>query len=237
VVSIFGVRTPLQLTDLPVAVLLLLAMSSLGVRGIVLAGWSARSPCPLLGAMRSCAQVVSYAIALGLSFIAVFLYAGSLSTTAIVNAQASGAPFHLLGLVWHWPSWYAVVLFPSFVVYLFTIVAEASRLPFDLPGGEGGDRRRLPHRICLAEIRHTPASRIRTRPWMLAPWRARPYHVPRRDQTAASGRTAARQGSGHEPGQAKREPLRLGRGERESQGQQPGGAIAGAAAPCRRVPR
>src|SRR5690242_808368 len=86
-VSIFGVRTPLQLTDLPVAVLLVLAMSSIGVYGIVLAGWSSASPYSLLGGLRSSAQVISYEIAMGLSFVAVFLYAGSLSTSAIVNSS------------------------------------------------------------------------------------------------------------------------------------------------------
>ena len=86
-------------------VLLVLAMSSLGVYGIVLAGWSSQSPYALLGGLRSSAQVVSYEIAMGLSFVAVCLYAGSLSTTAIVNAQANGAPFHLFGVILHWPSW------------------------------------------------------------------------------------------------------------------------------------
>ena len=82
-------QTPLQLTDLPVAVLLVLAMGSIGVYGIVLAGWSSGSPYSLLGGLRSAAQVISYEIAMGLSFVAVFLYAGSLSTSEIVNAQAS----------------------------------------------------------------------------------------------------------------------------------------------------
>jgi NADH-quinone oxidoreductase subunit H len=136
-VSIFGVRTPLQLTDLPVAVLLVLAMSSIGVYGIVLAGWASTSPYPLLGGLRSSAQVVSYEIAMGLSFVAVFLYAGSLSTSAIVNAQASGNEFHLGGVPLHYPSWFAVLLFPSFVIYLITMVGETNRLPFDLPEGEG----------------------------------------------------------------------------------------------------
>jgi NADH-quinone oxidoreductase subunit H len=136
-VSIAGVRTPLQLTDVPVAVLLVLAMSSIGVYGIVLAGWSAQSPYPLLGGLRSSAQVISYEIAMGLSFVAVFLYSGSLSTTAIVNAQASGAPFRLFGVILHWPSWFAVLLFPSFLIYLVTMVGEVNRLPFDLPEGEG----------------------------------------------------------------------------------------------------
>jgi NADH-quinone oxidoreductase subunit H len=122
-VSIFHHHTPLQLADLPVAVLLILAMSSVGVYGIVLAGWASGSPYSLLGALRSAAQVISYEIAMGLSFVAVFLYAGSLSTTAIVSAQQH--------------EWYAWLLPVSFVVYLFTMVGETNRLPFDLPEGEG----------------------------------------------------------------------------------------------------
>src|SRR5690349_5677281 len=136
-VSIFGVRTPLQLADLPVGVLLVLAMSSIGVYGIVLAGWSSASPYSLLGGLRSSAQVISYEIAMALSFVAVFLYAGSLTTTQIVTAQAHGAPFHLFGITLHAPSWFAVLLIPSFVIYLITMVGETNRLPFDLPEGEG----------------------------------------------------------------------------------------------------
>jgi NADH-quinone oxidoreductase subunit H len=136
-VSIFGQQTPLQLTDLPVAVLLVLAMSSMGVYGIVLAGWASGSPYALLGGLRSSAQVISYEIAMGLSFVAVFLYAGSLSTSQIVAAQAHGNPFHLAGVTLHVPSWYAVLLIPSFLVYLVTMVGETNRLPFDLPEGEG----------------------------------------------------------------------------------------------------
>ncbi len=137
IVSIFGVRTPLQLTDLPVAVLLVLAMSSMGVYGIVLAGWSASSPYSLLGGLRSSAQVISYEIAMGLAFVPVFLYAGSLSTTAIVSAQAHGTEFHWFGVGLHYPSWFAVLLLPSFLIYLVTMVGETNRLPFDLPEGEG----------------------------------------------------------------------------------------------------
>jgi NADH-quinone oxidoreductase subunit H len=136
-VSIFGVRTPLQVADLPVGVLLVLAMSSIGVYGIVLAGWSSGSPYSLLGGLRSSAQVISYEIAMALSFVAVFLYAGSLTTTQIVTAQAHGAPFHLFGVTLHAPSWFAVLLIPSFVIYLITMVGETNRLPFDLPEGEG----------------------------------------------------------------------------------------------------
>jgi NADH-quinone oxidoreductase subunit H len=137
IVSVAGVRTPLQLTDLPVAVLLILAMSSMGVYGIVLAGWSANSPYSLLGGLRSSAQVISYEIAMGLAFVPVFLYAGSLSTSQIVAAQINGPEFHLFGAILHWPSWFAVLLLPSFLIYIVTMVGETNRLPFDLPEGEG----------------------------------------------------------------------------------------------------
>jgi NADH-quinone oxidoreductase subunit H len=137
IVSIAGHRTPLQLTDLPVAVLLVIAMSSLGVYGIVLAGWSAHSPYSLLGGLRSSAQVISYEIAMSLAFVPVFLYSGSLSTSQIVAAQIHGSEFHFFGYIWHWPSWYAVLLLPSFLIYLITMVGETNRLPFDLPEGEG----------------------------------------------------------------------------------------------------
>jgi NADH-quinone oxidoreductase subunit H len=137
IVSIAGVKTPLQLADLPVGVLLVLAMSSLGVYGIVLAGWSSSSPYALLGGLRSSAQVISYEIAMGLAFVPVFLYSGSLSTTAIVQAQAHGTEFHWFGVGLHYPSWFAVLLLPSFLIYLVTMVGETNRLPFDLPEGEG----------------------------------------------------------------------------------------------------
>ena len=138
VVSIAGHKTPLQLTDLPVAVLLVLAMSSVGVYGVVLAGWASRSPYALLGGLRSSAQVISYEIAMGLSFVAVFLYAGSLSTSQIVSAQAGGGTASFFGLfTFDTPSWNAIVLFPSFVIYVFTMMGESNRIPFDLPEGEG----------------------------------------------------------------------------------------------------
>ncbi|MFI9551815.1 NADH-quinone oxidoreductase subunit NuoH [Nonomuraea endophytica] len=123
VVSLFGVRTPLQLVDLPVAVLFMLAMGAVSVYGVVLAGWSSRSPYALLGGLRSAAQVVSYEIAMGLSFVGVFLFAGTLSTSEIVGAQEQ--------------TWFAVLLLPSFLVYVACMFGEAARIPFDLPEGEG----------------------------------------------------------------------------------------------------
>jgi len=122
-VSIFGVQTPLQLTDFPVSVLYVLAIASIGIYGIVLAGWSSGSTYPLLGGLRSSAQMISYEIAMGLSFVAVFLYAGSMSTSQIVAAQQ--------------PIWYAVILLPSFLIYVTAMVGETNRAPFDLPEAEG----------------------------------------------------------------------------------------------------
>lgn len=122
-VSIFGVETPLQLTDFPVSVLYVLAIASIGIYGIVLAGWSSGSTYPLLGGLRSTAQMISYEIAMGLSFVAVFLFAGSMSTSQIVTAQE--------------PIWYAVILLPSFLIYVTSMVGETNRAPFDLPEAEG----------------------------------------------------------------------------------------------------
>ncbi|MFM2175133.1 MAG: hypothetical protein RLZZ527_209 [Actinomycetota bacterium] len=122
-VFFFGEETVMQLTDLPVGVLYILAAASVGVYGIVLAGWSSGSTYPLLGGLRSSAQVISYEIAMGLSFVAVFMYAGSMSTSDIVAAQSQ------------W--WNAVVLFPSFVIYVISMVGETNRAPFDLAEAEG----------------------------------------------------------------------------------------------------
>jgi NADH-quinone oxidoreductase subunit H len=122
-VTMFGRQTAMQLTDIPVGVLYILAIASVGVYGIVLAGWSSGSTYPLLGGLRSSAQVISYEIAMGLSLVAVFIYAGSMSTSDIVAAQSS------------W--WYAVVLFPSFAIYAISMVGETNRAPFDLAEAEG----------------------------------------------------------------------------------------------------
>ncbi|MGR3937298.1 NADH-quinone oxidoreductase subunit NuoH [Streptomyces sp. BRA346] len=122
-VSVFGHRTAMQLTDLPIAVLYILATASVGIYGIVLAGWSSGSTYPLLGGLRSCAQMISYEIAMGLSFAAVFLYSGSMSTSQIVASQQD--------------RWYVVLLPVSFLIYIVAMVGETNRAPFDMPESEG----------------------------------------------------------------------------------------------------
>jgi NADH-quinone oxidoreductase subunit H len=136
VVSMFGHKTALQLTDVPVSVLVLLACSSMAVYGVVLAGWASGSTYPLLGGLRSSAQMISYEVAMGLSIVAVFMTAGSMSTSQIVAAQAQGNEVKLLGMTLTTPSWYAVLLFPSFIIYCISAVGETNRAPFDLPEAE-----------------------------------------------------------------------------------------------------
>ncbi|PHQ50970.1 NADH-quinone oxidoreductase subunit H [Streptomyces cinnamoneus] len=122
-VSVFGHRTTMQLTDLPIAVLYILAVASVGIYGIVLAGWSSGSTYPLLGGLRSCAQMISYEIAMGAAFASVFLYSGSMSTSTIVEAQHD--------------RWYVLLLPVSFLIYIATMVGETNRAPFDMPESEG----------------------------------------------------------------------------------------------------
>lgn len=122
-VNMFGVTTPLQLTDFPVAVLYILAAAALGVYGIVLGGWSSGTTYPLLGAVRSTAQVISYELGMGLSLVSVFILAGSMSTSEIVSSQTQ--------------IWWFLPLLPAFVLYIISMVGETNRLPFDLPEAEG----------------------------------------------------------------------------------------------------
>ncbi len=117
------ITTPLQLTDMPVAVIFILAIASIGIYGIVLGGWSSGSTYSLLGGLRSSAQMISYEVAMGLALVAVFLHAGSMSTSEIVDSQKD--------------VWFAFTLFPSFLIYMIAMVGETNRAPFDLPEAEG----------------------------------------------------------------------------------------------------
>lgn len=124
-VSWFGQVTRVQLADPPIGVLLVLALSSIAVYGVMLAGWSSGSKYPLLGSVRASAQMISYEAALGLSLAAVLMTAGTLSTSGIVSAQNSITKWHLLST--------GVV---PFVVFLIAMTAELNRPPFDLVEAE-----------------------------------------------------------------------------------------------------
>ena len=108
---------------MPVAVLFVMAIASIGIYGIVLGGWSSGSTYSLLGGLRSSAQMISYEVAMGLALVSVFLYAGSMSTSEIVAAQDD--------------LWFGLILMPSFVIYVISMIGETNRAPFDLPEAEG----------------------------------------------------------------------------------------------------
>ncbi len=110
------------IADINVGVLYLFGISSLGVYGIIIAGWASNSKYAFLGAMRSAAQMVSYEVSMGFVIVSVLLVAGSLNLTAIVEAQKT--------------VWFCVPLFPMFIVFFISTLAETNRTPFDLPEGE-----------------------------------------------------------------------------------------------------
>ncbi len=122
-ISAGGLEIPLQVADLPVGLLYLLAASSLGVYGLVIGGWSSGSKYSLLGGLRAAAQLVSYELILGLSLVGVVIVSGSLSLGQIVEAQARSVPFILLQPV-------------GFVLFMIAAIAETNRAPFDLPEAE-----------------------------------------------------------------------------------------------------
>jgi NADH-quinone oxidoreductase subunit H len=132
-VFIFHRRVPFQITDLNVGILWILAMASLAVYGVVLAGWSSGSNYPLLGAIRSSAQLISYEVGMGLGLVAVLLYSGTLTMSGIVASQADH--FGVTGLGWL-PKWNIFFQFPAFVIYMVAALAETNRPPFDLPEAE-----------------------------------------------------------------------------------------------------
>ena len=115
------------LANVNAGLLMLLALTSMSVYGIILAGWASNSKYAMLGALRSAAQVVSYEIALGFALVGVLVAAGSMNLTEIVNAQAGDQGFL---------EWFAVPLFPLFIIYFISGVAETNRAPFDVAEGE-----------------------------------------------------------------------------------------------------
>jgi len=124
-----GRSFPLQIADLDVGLLYIFAITALGVYGIVMAGWASNNKYTLLGGLRSSAQMFSYELALGLSWVGVIMLAGSFRIQDIVASQ-QGFSWGLL------PNWNVFRQFPAFVIYLIAATAECARIPFDLPEGE-----------------------------------------------------------------------------------------------------
>jgi NADH-quinone oxidoreductase subunit H len=129
-ITIFGLSIPLQITDVNIGLLMILGVTSLGVYGVALAGWSSNSKYSLLGGLRASAQMVSYEIGLGLSLVGVIIQSGSLSLRAIVDAQGG----HMLGFIPRWNIFHGQ--FIGFFIYLTAAYAETNRIPFDLPEAE-----------------------------------------------------------------------------------------------------
>ena len=129
-ITIGSIHTPLQITDVNVGLLIVLGITSLGVYGVALAGWSSNSKYSLLGGLRASAQMVSYEVSLGLSLIGVLIMAGSFDLREIVNAQS--------GTFWGFiPRWNIFQgQFVAFFIYLMAAYAETNRIPFDLPEAE-----------------------------------------------------------------------------------------------------
>ncbi|HKC42060.1 MAG TPA: NADH-quinone oxidoreductase subunit NuoH [Gemmatimonadales bacterium] len=117
---------PMVVADLPVGFLYILAISSLGVYGIVLAGWSSNNKYSLLGGLRASAQMISYEISLGMSTVAVLLLAGNVTLSQVIAQQQQGTF-----------SWFVVSLTLAFLIFMISALAETNRLPFDLPEAEG----------------------------------------------------------------------------------------------------
>ncbi|MFN2389611.1 MAG: NADH-quinone oxidoreductase subunit H, partial [Actinomycetota bacterium] len=146
-VTVAGHRVGLIVSDINIGILYFLAMGSLGVYGIVLAGWASGSKYPLLGGIRSSAQMISYEIALGLSLVPIALVAGTLSTVEIVAQQSTsiqnvtffdGVPVleQIANLFRYVPNWYIWSQWPAFLIFLVAGIAETNRAPFDLPEAE-----------------------------------------------------------------------------------------------------
>ena len=129
-ITVGGITTPLEITDVNIGLLIILGITSMGVYGVALAGWSSNNKYSLLGSLRASAQMVSYEIALGLSLIGVLIMAGSFSLRQIVDAQ--GGTY--LGFIPRWNVFQGQIL--GFFIYLTAAFAETNRVPFDLPEAE-----------------------------------------------------------------------------------------------------
>jgi NADH-quinone oxidoreductase subunit H len=132
--AIHGHTISFQITDLNVGLLFIFAVTSLGVYSVALAGWSSNSKYPLLGGLRSSAQMISYELSLGLAVVGVLMITGTLSLRGIVNSQAGF--LYVRGINTFLPHWNIFVQPVGFLVYFTAAIAETNRIPFDLPEGE-----------------------------------------------------------------------------------------------------
>ena len=130
VITVMGRKVDLVIANLDIGILYVLALSSLGVYGVVLGGWASNNKYALLGAVRACAQMISYELALGLSLIGVLMITGSLRLTDVVGLQASTT---FLGFI---PGWFVFSQPVACLVFIVSVFAETNRLPFDLPEAE-----------------------------------------------------------------------------------------------------
>ena len=127
----------LALANVNVGILYIFAISSLGVYGVIMGGWASNSKYPFLGALRSAAQMVSYEVSIGFVIVTVLLCVGSLNLTHIVIAQQEMGLAHMLGVPWlSVLNWFWLPLFPMFIIFFISALAETNRPPFDLPEGE-----------------------------------------------------------------------------------------------------
>ena len=154
------------LADINVGLLYILAISSLSVYGVVMSGWASNSKYPFFSAMRAAAQMISYEVSIGFILICVVLWAGTFNLTEIVNAQRG----HGFGVVNGY--WFNLLLFPMWVVFFISSLAETQRVPFDLTEAESRARRRLSDRIQLDELRALLARRICQHPADVQPQHA-----------------------------------------------------------------
>ena len=159
-----GHEIPLQIVDLDVGVLYIFAIAALGVYGIVMAGWASNNKFALLGGLRSSAQMFSYELSLGLSWVGVIMLAGSFRLSDIVAAQAGG--------FWHWNM---VLQLPAFIIYAIAATAETNRTPVRSARGRDRARGRFPHRVLVDEVRPHPDGRVREHLHRLRP-RDEPLH-------------------------------------------------------------
>ncbi len=135
--AVIPVSAGWAIAEINVGILYIFAISSLGVYGVIIGGWASNSKYPFLGALRSAAQMVSYEVSIGFVIITVLLCVGSLNLTAIVTAQETRGLAHMIGLPWlTFLNWFWLPLFPMFVVFFISALAETNRPPFDLPEAE-----------------------------------------------------------------------------------------------------